>query len=179
MKKLALLCVMFSAVIASAQPSYLGTDNQDVTVTNPVTVISTGGLTIGGTVQAVVTNPVTVVSTGGLNVSVINPVNVLSTSTLNVLNLGAPSLQSKNAVYASSDSMVTSGVLSLTGLADSISYQAKGGKCTFSVNGGNQFELFKDTADEDNFNYTLSNAAVTLVSKDGSSVCRVKIIGAN
>lgn len=48
-----------------------------------------------------------------------------------------------------------------------------------SVNAGSTFEVFKDTSDKDEFDYTISNTSVTLISKDPSAVCRVRITGAN
>jgi len=98
---------------------------------------------------------------------------------LQVINVGRPNLDGKSMVYASSNSMVTSGVLSLTGLGKSIDLQAFSGVCTFTINSGAQLEVSKNTSESYDYDYTLTNPSVTLVSKDTQAICKVRIVGAN
>jgi hypothetical protein len=113
---------------------------------------------------------VTITSAGVFNVT---------GTTLTVRDVRQPNLENKSYVFTSSNSMVTSGVLSLTGLGKSVDLQAMGGDCTFTVNSGDAILVDKNTGENFDYAYTLNNPSVTLTAKDAAATCKVRIVGAN
>ena len=220
MKKLLAMLLLLGSN-AYAISSYVGTENQDVTVTNIATT------TISGTVNSSIVNIATVTVSGTASVSVINPVLVTSSNTiikdsagdalaintdgsintivtsstqaikgrngntitsqnisastepLHVLNLGQPNLYGRSIVYKSSDSMVTSGILTLDAMIKSIDLISFNDDCTFNINSGSNFQIKKNTAEDYNFDYVMTGGTVTLVSKGAAATCKVRIFGAN
>lgn len=178
------------------------TGDVNSTVVNVPTVTVSGSVAVTGNVNATVVNPVLVTSSntvikdaggdalainadGSINTSITLSSDTASITTYQaegttdtVLNIGQPNLFGKTMVEVSSMSMVTSGVLSTTGLAKQVEVTALSGECTFSVNGGPNFILPKNTFKVKPYDYLLSNPSVTLVAKDGGATCRAEILTA-
>lgn len=167
---------------------------------NTLNVLSDGSINVnvpglsvtGSTVQVTGLNggPVEISGTANVSVSTVGirgsqGQTITSTSTndgsiaLSVVDKSKPNLDGKSMVYASSNSMVTAGVLTLTGLGKSIDLQAFAGVCTFTINSGAQIQVAKNTSESYDLAYTLTNPSVTLVSQDVNSTCKVRIVGAN
>lgn len=169
----------------TALPALSAGSNQIGTVSgSTVTSIlkDSGGNEVGVTNNRLNVNATVEASTQALkgkNGNTITSQTIGSNEALHVVNLGAPDLSGKAAVYKSSDAMVVSGTLVLTGLAKSIDIQAVAGDCTFSVNGGDNINVLKNSAESYDFAYTLTNPSVLLVAKAGGATCKARIIGAN
>lgn len=154
--------------------------------------------TVSGSVSATVANTLNVVSTntiikdaGGDALAInadgsLNTVTAISSAgvynvpggTLEVRDIRQPDLEGKSAVYASSNSMVTGGTVSISGLTKSVHLFALNGECTFSINSGDSLLVQKNTSEDYDYAYTLSNGSVNLSAKDGAAICRSRIIGA-
>ncbi len=104
---------------------------------------------------------------------------VASSEALHVINIGMPNIANKFWVYVSSDDMDTVSPLVLTGTGNEVSLQALGGTCTFDINSGIDFIVDRNTAESFDFDFTLINPSVALISKAAASTCKVRITGAN
>lgn len=209
--KMIMACLILAASQAQAASSYLGTSNQDVTVTGSlpagtnnigdVDVLSlpalpTGANKIGDVglkdsggheldVQpdgSINVNSVVVPSTNsvrGKNGNVVTSQTVGSNDALHVFDLNKPDISGKVMVYKSSDNMVVGQSLTLTSLGKSVDLQAIVNDCTFKINGGDDINVAKNTAESFDFAYTLSNPSVSLEAKSGGATCKVRIVGVN
>ena len=196
MKRTLIVLLMLMGGNAYAVANYVGTDNQNVTLTNVATT------TVSGTVQTVSTStrindgvdslninadgsiPTTVSPSTqtirGRNGNTVTSHNFsASTEALHVLNLGQPNLYGVGVVYASSDNMVTSGLLTLAAKIKSIDLTAMNADCSFNINSGDTFVVSKNTSEGYLFDYAIQTASVTLVAKQAAATCKVRIFGAN
>lgn len=105
--------------------------------------------------------------------------NVVVTNMLSVINTSRPDLTGLVFVYKSTDNMVVSGSLTLTGKANQVDLQAISNDCTFNIGGGGAINVAKNTAESYSFDYTAVNLVVNLTAKSGGATCKVRITGAN
>ena len=133
-------------------------------------------------VNATITSADVSVSTVGIrgaNGQQITSELIGSSQALHVKVLGIPDLTSKVSVYKSSDNMVVSGALTLTGLGKSIDLQAITNDCTFNLGGGESINVVKNTAESFDLNYTVSNPTVNLTAKSSGATWKCRIFGSN
>lgn len=208
MKTLLSLLLLALATNAGATAAFLGTDNQDVTITSFTVALPAGSNQLGtvsgssvtsvladdGGEHATITNgrlDVNVVASSSTDVSVSTvgirgSQGIIITSSATALGTALltfdssrPSLTGRTFVYVSSNAMVVGGSLTLPGLANQVDLQAVTQDCTFNINGGDSIVVLKNTAESYNFDYAATNLVVNLTAKAGAAVCKARITGAN
>jgi len=195
MKLILSLALMLLAGSAHAAATYLGTANQDVTVSTGTNTIGAALIRDGqgevlevnadGSINAAISGTVTAnvnASTQtlrGRSGETITSEAVGANEALHVKALGVPDLEGKSLVYKSSDNFVVGGALTLTGLGKTVDLQALGNDCTFNLGGGDDINVSKNTAESFDLGYTITNPTVNLTAKGASATCKARLTGAN
>lgn len=140
--------------------------------------VTSGRLDVNATITSADVSESTV-GIRGSSGQIIGSEDVNGKHSLNVRDEGIPSLAGLSFTYVSSNTMVTSGVLTLTGTGKKAVLLAKNGSCTFTVSSGDTIEVFKNNSETVDLFNVATNPTVTLDSKDAAATCRARIYGAS